>query len=90
MRQRDEENAKIIISLKESLDQLDGTLARKREDCERLNAKNSSLLSDIDEYKETQLRLKSDNEIYVTDNQRLIFLLEESDKENAHLRDKNQ
>lgn len=37
-----------------------------------------------------QVHLRSDNDTYVTDNQRLIFLLEEADKENAFLRDKHR
>lgn len=36
------------------------------------------------------MHLRTDNETYITDNQRLIFLLEEADKENAFLRDKHQ
>lgn len=37
-----------------------------------------------------QVHMRNDNEIYVTDNQRLIFLLEEADKENAFIRDKQR
>ena len=61
MRSRDEENANIVHSLKESINELEGNLLRKRDECDKLNAKISSLLLDIEQYKETQLRLKSDN-----------------------------
>lgn len=37
-----------------------------------------------------QVHLRNDNETYVTDNQRLIFLLEEADKENAFVREKQR
>lgn len=37
-----------------------------------------------------QVHLRNDNETYVTDNQRLIFLLEEADKENNFLREKQR
>lgn len=37
-----------------------------------------------------QVHLRNDNDTYVTDNQRLIFLLEEADKENNFLREKQR
>jgi hypothetical protein len=37
-----------------------------------------------------QVHLRNDNDTYVTDNQRLIFLLEEADKENSFLREKQR
>lgn len=40
--------------------------------------------------KVVQVHMRNDNETYITDNQRLIFLLEEADKENAFLRDKQR
>ena len=63
---------------------------KKEGEIQSLKLNCASQLKEIEELKVIQANLRNDNETFVTDNQRLIFLLEESDKENLHLREKNR
>lgn len=55
-----------------------------------VRAAKGAVEKELEEAKVVQVHLRADNDTYITDNQRLIFLLEEADKENAFLRDKQR
>ena len=53
---------------------------KKEGEIQSLKLNCASQLKEIEDLKVIQANLRNDNETFVTDNQRLIFLLEESDK----------
>lgn len=87
---REAETAETVARLQDGLNALRMEVERAGGECMAVRAAKAAVEQELEEAKVVQVHLRADNDTYVTDNQRLIFLLEEADKENAFLREKQR